>query len=175
MNKLDRSSGMNLQKKKTLYIDTKPLSNLMNYCLEGKFVDSDQQVLESVYEKLKCVITSGKYDLTTTEAVITEALYFLTKEKKDKIKTRRNALVWASSVNLKITCCGPDCLDKKEYVRDLSYPDVSLIRCELSALSKTLPAIIISTDQNLIDTAVDSKHGGVAYNLYALLQHPNFI
>lgn len=160
--------------KRTLFLDTKPLSNLVKYIFTGNLLDEQDHLLP-VYEKLKDIVNGKRYEAMTSEPVLTEAVYFLTQNFTDKTKEIRKIMELLKSKEINVKCCGPDCLESKEFVKNLSYPDVSIMICELESIRNNVISIMISSDQTLVDTTNDPHHGGTAFTPIQILASPGII
>ena len=158
--------------KRNLFLDTKPLSNLIEYMLRNRLLDDDGFLLP-VYDRLRDVVQKQKYEVVTSEPVLTEALYFLTQ--RDKTQQIRKVVSLVKSIKLSVKCCGSESLDETQYIKNLSYLYVSIMNCEVEEIGKGIGSIIISSDQILVDTTNSPLQGGTAYTLFNLLQYPELI
>lgn len=71
---------------RTILLDTKPLSNLLNRLALGRFLDCDQEYYASTYDKLAQLLSEPGTRVLSTHAVATEALYRLLDKGVDKVK-----------------------------------------------------------------------------------------
>jgi hypothetical protein len=158
---------------RTILLDTKPLSNLLNRLALGRFLDRDQEYYPSTYDSLARLLLEPATHVLSTHAVATEALYHLLAEGADRAKMDA---VHRTPIKL----LSGDESDLNEFGRQAlpgtDFADFTLIRAwESLAQSGVRPYPITVTTDRPFQTLATGRFNQNAYTVEDVESNPELL
>ena len=162
---MDRGKGL------IIILDTKPLTNLAMLKVKNRLLDGDQLPYIRVYEELNKMIGIKRQSIYTTEAVITQTVYFL--RTRGSLNNKAIARTLKSIVNGTIHTDLNKVLNSQIFLKGFDYANATLFHLASELLRLGTPNVIITSDYSLKNIA--RKNGLIAYTIIDLYFHPDIM
>jgi len=149
-------------------LDTKPLANLVFYKYRCNVLDHDQIFYMDVYEKLAQLVKERK--VFVTEAVLTEAYYFLRKKGRLSNDVIRDLL---GEIIYDVLCAEKHAIYSEAFLRGFDYANSTIYVVSIKLFQENIPNVVITIDYGF--QAFLRNNGLISYTIIDLKQFPEIL